>query len=169
MKRRDGVLAAATLGVAAVCFSAIWPLLRTAGDSTVSQLPITWLDGTRGALSRWHGRRLLVNVWSPDCAPCRTELPLLAQYQQRQGAGGIEVIGLAMPASDPAAVRAGAAAAQVTYRLGWADATLLRALDVRVLPSSFWFDARGRLVARQEGPLDARQLAAAPATPIARR
>src|SRR5688572_18331345 len=37
------------------------------------------------SLAQWQGRVVLVNLWATWCAPCRKEMPALAELQQRLG------------------------------------------------------------------------------------
>lgn len=60
-------------------------------------------DGGLRTLSEWSGKVVVVNFWATWCAPCREEMPLLAQLQRDYGASGLQVVGLAM--DDMAAVR----------------------------------------------------------------
>jgi thiol-disulfide isomerase/thioredoxin len=43
-------------------------------------------DGTDiDAANTLSGRKVLLNLWAYWCAPCRTELPAMAEYQHREG------------------------------------------------------------------------------------
>jgi thiol-disulfide isomerase/thioredoxin len=46
--------------------------------------------------AEWDGSALVVNFWATWCAPCRREMPLLNQLQERHREDGIQVLGIAM-------------------------------------------------------------------------
>jgi thiol-disulfide isomerase/thioredoxin len=57
------------------------------------------LDDAEGAahrLSEWDGKLVLLNFWATWCGPCREEMPLLSETQQRFSANGLEVVGIAI-------------------------------------------------------------------------
>lgn len=54
------------------------------------------LDGGAVDLSRLRGHVVLVNVMASWCAPCREELPLLAETARRWSADGLRFLGVAM-------------------------------------------------------------------------
>jgi thiol-disulfide isomerase/thioredoxin len=100
-------------------------------------------------------RPLLINVWASWCGPCIEEMPELQRYSEAQGAGGVQVIGLAL--DDAASVRAFLKRVPVRYPIvldtpGPADASV-RLGNVRgVLPYSVLIGADGRLLRQRLGP-----------------
>ncbi|MGE4239990.1 TlpA family protein disulfide reductase [Ramlibacter sp.] len=66
--------------------STAWP----AGRPTPA-LDAPDLDGKSRTLADWRGRVLVLNFWASWCAPCRTELPSLAQLAQFHGGEGVAV------------------------------------------------------------------------------
>jgi thiol-disulfide isomerase/thioredoxin len=47
-------------------------------------------------LSQMKGKVVLVNFWATWCEPCRVEIPWLIEMQQKYGAKGFTVLGIAM-------------------------------------------------------------------------
>lgn len=47
-------------------------------------------------LSDWKGRVVLVNLWATWCAPCRREMPHLAELQEKLGGDGFEVVAISV-------------------------------------------------------------------------
>jgi thiol-disulfide isomerase/thioredoxin len=54
------------------------------------------LDGKDVSLADLKGKVVLVNFWATWCEPCRVEIPWLIEMQQKYGAKGFTVLGVAM-------------------------------------------------------------------------
>lgn len=54
------------------------------------------LDGKDLSLAQLKGKVVLVNFWATWCEPCRFEIPWLIEMQQKYGAKGFTVLGIAM-------------------------------------------------------------------------
>ena len=105
------------------------------------------VGGQRTPLAR-PGRPAVVNFWAPWCAPCRTELPHLAELAQELD-GTVEFAGVNVEREDPEAAAVWLADAGVAYPQFVADPALLAAFfgdaERLPLPSTFVFDAEGHL------------------------
>lgn len=58
------------------------------------------LDGGTMRLSDLRGRVVLLNFWATWCAPCREEMPLLAQIYREYHDRGLEVLGINLTSHD---------------------------------------------------------------------
>jgi thiol-disulfide isomerase/thioredoxin len=54
------------------------------------------LDGKEVSIAQLKGKVVLVNFWATWCEPCRLEIPWLIEMQQKYGAKGFTVLGIAM-------------------------------------------------------------------------
>jgi thiol-disulfide isomerase/thioredoxin len=122
------------------------------------RLDLARLDGTPVALASLEGRPLVVNLWASWCPPCRREMPVLDQAQRRYP--GVEFVfvnqGESAREVENYLKAEGLALGQVlldrTNRLGHATGS-------PGLPTTLFFDARGRLVERRMGELSMASLA----------
>lgn len=54
-----------------------------AAQPQVDELMLSTLDGDATSLSALYGKPAVVNLWATWCPPCRREMPVLAEAQQR--------------------------------------------------------------------------------------
>lgn len=123
-----------------------------AGDAA-SGLPDITLDCLGGGrpvnLSELGGTPTVINLWASWCAPCRTEMPLLARADEAY-AGRVRFIGIDFKDSAPDDAIELARSTGVTYpQLSDPDQEVAAALGVVALPQTVFVDAQGRMVATE--------------------
>jgi thiol-disulfide isomerase/thioredoxin len=105
-------------------------------------------------LSKWKGRVVLLNLWATWCAPCRKEMPEMAQLQRELGGPGFEVVALSL---DRKGLEASAAFLKEIGADSLAlyiepEAKSLAALQALGLPATILIDRQGKEAARLLGP-----------------
>ena len=65
-----------------------------AAPETSVQIPT--LEGATVTVDQYKGKVVLVNFWATWCAPCRTEIPWLIEFNQNYGPKGLVILGVAM-------------------------------------------------------------------------
>ena len=118
-------------------------------------------EGREQALAQWRGKVLIVNFWATWCAPCREEMPHFVAVQARDGAKGLQFVGIAV--DDVAKVQAFAKEIGLNYPAligGYGAIELSKTLgnELSALPFTVVLDRRGRVVHTQLGPLKAARL-----------
>ena len=118
-------------------------------------------DGRQQALSQWRGKVLVVNFWATWCAPCREEMPRFVAAQARDGAKGVQFVGIAV--DDPGKVRIFAKEIGLNYPTligGYGAVELSRTLgnELSALPFTIVVDRGGRVADTHLGPLKAADL-----------
>ena len=113
-------------------------------------------DSTRGRLSDYAGRVVVLNFWATWCAPCRAEMPSLQALQDALGDEGLSVVTVAFGRHNPAQMDRFWAEAGITSLPLHLDAgsELAQAMGVRGLPHSFVLDRAGRVIADLPGEAD---------------
>lgn len=99
------------------------------------------------------GRPVVVNLWASWCGPCRQEMPTLAKAQQREATVGFLFVN---QGESEATVRAYLASLHAPLREVLLDrsSSLGPAVGSRGLPTTLFYDARGRLVDAHFGVLN---------------
>jgi thiol-disulfide isomerase/thioredoxin len=64
--------------------------------ATLPDFTLGDLNGTPTSIRSWPGKSMIVNFWATWCAPCRREIPLLRELQQKHGAEGFQIVGVAV-------------------------------------------------------------------------
>ncbi len=129
------------------------PLVLAATLPTVS---LTDRDGVPRGFDHWQGRSLIVNFWATWCAPCRREIPLLAQLQRDNSPDGFQVVGVAVDYRDK--VLAYAEEMKIDYPLligeqEALDAAAAFGVEMVGLPFTVFSDRQGRIIAAHMGEL----------------
>jgi thiol-disulfide isomerase/thioredoxin len=70
-------------------------------DKVAPDFTLQSIDGKTLRLSDFRGKAVLLNFWATYCAPCRIEMPWLVELQNRYGAEGLQVVGVAMDDASP--------------------------------------------------------------------
>jgi thiol-disulfide isomerase/thioredoxin len=153
----------APLGVALVAGTLTWGV--TAGAVTAmrgSQPPLPpsqllSLEGGGVSLTDYQGKPLVVNLWATWCPPCRREMPVLADAQQREP--GI-TFAFVNQGEDQATVEQYLHQEQLQLDNLLLDihSSTLRSLGASGLPTTFFYNASGELVDTHFGELSAATL-----------
>jgi len=116
------------------------------------------------SLSQYKGKVVLVNFWATWCEPCRAEIPLLIELQQKYGGQGFVVLGIAMDEDGKKAVvpyvererfdvNGKKEAMSYTILIG-TDEVAQKFGGLIGFPTSFLISRDGRQVKKILGPLD---------------
>lgn len=161
--RREALRQPLVLGLAAgaLVWGAMWGALRMTEEEkpALPTVQLTTLAGASVDLARLAaGRPMVVNLWASWCPPCRREMPVLAAGQQQEP--GVVFVFANQGEDGATALRylstSQLALANVVLDPGTA---LGKAVGSTALPTTLFYDARGRLVNTHLGELSAASLA----------
>ena len=122
------------------------------------------LSGSKVPLSSYRGKAVLINFWATWCAPCKIETPWIVELRDKYASQGFEVLGIDTEGDD----------LKPDDKVGWAKAKeaagkfvaeekisypiLLDGDSISIqyggldeLPTSFFVDRKGNVVAAQVG------------------
>ena len=119
----------------------------------VSQNAFTHAEGGEFTLADFKGKYVLVNFWATWCAPCRKEMPMLAELQTEFGGETFEVLTIATGRNDLNGIRRFFAEIEVDNLPLYLDPKqkLARDMGVLGLPITLILDPEGREIARMRG------------------
>ncbi|MDR7381039.1 cytochrome c-type biogenesis CcmF C-terminal domain-containing protein [Promicromonospora iranensis] len=113
------------------------------------------LDGREYDVAELRGSVVLVTAWASWCAPCRDEMPVLADAQEELGDAGLEVLGINVR-DLPEPARQFAAEHEVSFpSIVDQQGTMSVAWGLRGVPVTYLVDREGHLVERHPGPVTA--------------
>lgn len=120
------------------------PVHPTDPGAPIPTALVSDLAGKSLELKSFRGKPLLLNLWASWCAPCKRELPALAELHRRHP--GLQVVALSTE-QDREAVERAAQRLQLPFTVLYdpEDVTPLAFLTP-VIPTTFLYDAEGRLV-----------------------
>jgi cytochrome c biogenesis protein CcmG/thiol:disulfide interchange protein DsbE len=105
MKKTVLILAVVVLGALGVYFadkatrihtSAASRAVKFAAGDPAPDIKVKDLEDRDVTLADYKGKVVLVNFWATWCDPCRVEIPWLIEMQDKYGAKGFIVLGIAM-------------------------------------------------------------------------
>jgi thiol-disulfide isomerase/thioredoxin len=134
------------------------PDAKAAADSSipVSDLVFKDLDGKELKLSDLKGKVVLLDFWATWCEPCKIETPWLIDLQNKYGAKGFVVVGIAMDEGGQKIVQPYAQSAKfelddgskvgINYPVVLGNDTLSDKFGVTGFPTSVLISREGKLV-----------------------
>jgi peroxiredoxin len=127
------LLATATFGVASTPggFAPDFTLKSAAGNNL--------------RLSEHRGQVVMINFWASWCGPCRQEMPLLDELQQRYSPAGFTVLGVNVE-QDPAQARRLLKQMDISFPILFdADSVVSKLYDVSAMPVTVMVDRDGKM------------------------
>lgn len=110
------------------------------------------IDGKSLKLSDLRGKAVLLNFWATYCGPCKIEMPWFVEMQKEYGPQGFQVVGVAMDDASTEDIAKFAREIGVNYPvLIGKDSVADSYGGVSVLPTTFFVDRDGKLIAREFG------------------
>jgi thiol-disulfide isomerase/thioredoxin len=110
------------------------------------------LDGKNIKLSDLRGKGVLLNFWATYCGPCKVEMPWFVELQKEYGPQGFAIVGVAMDDASTEDIAKFAKQMGVNYPiLIGKDSVADSYGGVSVLPTTFFVDRDGKVIAREFG------------------
>ena len=128
---------------------------RSHKGADVPAIPFLGPDGGPATLAQFRGKPLLVNLWATWCAPCVAEMPTLDALAEREK-GRIQVVVVSQDlagkrAVDPFFEKGGYKMLQPYLHK---ENVLMLALKSQTLPTTIYYDAKGKEQWRVVGAMD---------------
>ncbi len=110
------------------------------------------LEGKNVKLSDFRGKAVLLNFWATWCGPCKIEMPWFVELQKEYGPQGFQIVGVAMDDASTEDIAKFARQMRVNYPILLGKEAVGESYGgVGVLPTTFFIDRDGKLVAREFG------------------
>lgn len=110
------------------------------------------IDGNQVAISNHHGKVVIVSFWASWCAPCRKELPILANVAKKVGPEHLKVIAINYrDESKPFRIIADALKTLPITILRDANGKAARRFNVQGIPRMIIIDRDGKVAADHTG------------------
>lgn len=131
------------------------PTRSQEGSSPAPDFSVKDLEGRTLSLADFKGKVLVLNFWATWCPPCRTEIPdFIATYRELKPRG-LEILGLSLDTTPPAALREWVEAVGMNYPVALATPEIVGAFRPGgYIPSTIIIDPKGRIRFRNVGALD---------------
>jgi len=109
------------------------------------------LDGKSLKLSDLRGKAVLLNFWATYCGPCKIEMPWFVELQKEYGPQGFQIVGVANDDASTEDIAKFAKEMGINYPILIGKDSVSDSYKVSVLPTTFFLDRDGKLIAREFG------------------
>lgn len=161
MKRDPVILIVAAIAISAMLILGIQKAKHNSGSGVATSklqgqpapdFSLTSLDGKTLKLSDYHGKAVLLNFWATWCEPCKIEMPWFVELQNKYGAQGLQVLGVAMDDASPKEISEFAQKMGVNYPIVIGKEQVGDEYGgVQYLPSTFYVGRDGKIIERVFG------------------
>ena len=162
MKRNPAALFFVAAVVAAMLFVGFHAARRAGGTGSSDTLDVAGkpapdftlesLEGKNVQLSSYKGQAVLLNFWATWCGPCKIEMPWFVELQKEYGPQGLQIVGVAMDDASKDEITKFVKEMGVNYTILLGKEAVGQDYGgVNVLPTTFFIDRDGKIVAREFG------------------
>lgn len=146
-----------SLVVAAIVIAAYFAIWQV---PEAPQVQFKTLAGEKISTSDLRGKVVLVNFWATSCVTCMAEMPRIIETFNKYKAQGFETVAVAMDYDPPNYVLAYAQQKQLPFKVALdVDGSVAKSFgNVRLTPTTFIIDKRGRVIKQYLGEPDFAQL-----------
>ena len=110
------------------------------------------LEGKNLKLSDLRGKAVLLNFWATYCGPCKIEMPWFVELQKEYGPQGFQIVGVAMDDASTDEIAKFVKEMGVNYPILLGKESVGQSYGgVGVLPTTFFVDRNGKIIAREFG------------------
>jgi len=150
---RHVAVALAVLAIGAVSYGAY---RSTAVQEGAPHIGYTLLDGQKSSIEQLRGKVVLVNFWATSCTTCVHEMPQIVATHEKFKSRGYDTLAVAMSYDPPARVANFAESRKLPFGVAIDNTgAIARSFgDVRLTPTTYLIDKRGRIVKRYVGEPD---------------
>ena len=116
-------------------------------------------NGDELDLSHHRGKVVIVDFWASWCKPCRQSIPWLNEMRTRYGASGLIIVGVNVDAERADAERF-LREVPIEFEVVFdPQGELAKGFGIKGMPSSYFFDRSGKMVATHLGFRNAKKAA----------
>jgi thiol-disulfide isomerase/thioredoxin len=106
-------------------------------------------------LADFRGKVILLNFWATWCLPCRQEVPLLVELQNKYGPDGLQIVGVDMDVDADDRLLNFVREQKINYPVLMADTPTEEAYGAMTLvPQTFFIDRSGKVASRVLGTVE---------------
>ena len=109
------------------------------------------LDGKDLKLSDLRGKAVMLNFWATYCGPCKIEMPWFVELQKEYGPQGFQIVGVANDDASAEDIAKFSREMGINYPILIGKDSVSDSYKVSVLPTTFFLDRDGKLIAREFG------------------
>jgi cytochrome c biogenesis protein CcmG/thiol:disulfide interchange protein DsbE len=123
------------------------------------QLKLVDANGKTMKLSDLRGKAVVLDFWATYCVPCKIEMPWFIDLQKQYGPQGLQVVGVAIDDEEEKVVSEFSKKMGVNYPILMGTENVAQSYGgLPGLPTTFFLDRSGKVVAREMGLVSESQI-----------
>ncbi len=123
------------------------------------ELKLLDAKGKTMKLSDLRGKAVVLDFWATYCVPCKIEMPWFVDLQKQYGPQGLQIVGVAIDGEEEKVVAEFSRKMDVNYPILMGTESVAQSYGgVPNLPTTFFLDRSGKVVAREMGLVSESQI-----------